>query len=249
MSVIDKDTGKKYEGKEIHEGIISSGNSEIDRKMGGGIPVSSLCLIEGVNDSGKSVLVQQMIKGGLDGQNRILMFTTENTVRSLLRQMESLALGITDYYIVGRAKIYPIQEKLAKENRETAETLLQVMLRTIETCKEDLIIIDSLTVFVVDLPENEILDFFTSCKKLCDHGKTVMITAHADAFSEMLLIRIRSICDVHLHLKLEQMGEQMIKSMEISKVKGAQKATGNIISFDVRPNFGFKIIPISKARA
>ncbi len=243
------DAGKTYGKDDTLADIISSGNSEIDNKMGGGIPVSSLGLIEGANDSGKSVLMQQLMKGGLDGQKKVLMFTTENTNRSLLKQMESLALDITDYYIVGRAKIYPIQENLAKGNRKTAENLLQVMLKTIESSREDLIIIDSLTVFVVDLPENEILDFFTRCKKLCDRGKTILITAHGYAFSEMLLVRLRSICDVHLHLKIEQIGEQLVKSMEISKVRGAQKATGNIFSFDIRPNFGFKIIPISKARA
>ena len=44
---------------------ISSGNLELDKKMGGGIPEGSLTLIEGQSDSGKSVLVQQLTWGAL----------------------------------------------------------------------------------------------------------------------------------------------------------------------------------------
>jgi flagellar protein FlaH len=51
--------------EEIKKSILSSGNSEIDKKLGEGIPLGSLTLIEGENDTGKSVLCQQFIYGGL----------------------------------------------------------------------------------------------------------------------------------------------------------------------------------------
>ena len=41
--------------------IICTGHSEIDKRLGGGIPVGSLTLIEGQSDAGKSVLAQQMM--------------------------------------------------------------------------------------------------------------------------------------------------------------------------------------------
>ena len=40
-----------------------------------------------------------------------------------------------------------------------------------------------------------------------------------------------------------------MKVIEVSKVRGATKTTGNVVSFDVEPNFGIKIIPITKAKA
>ena len=45
--------------------IISAGKQEIDDKLGGGIPRSSLTLVEGLSDSGKSVLLQQICHGAL----------------------------------------------------------------------------------------------------------------------------------------------------------------------------------------
>lgn len=230
------------------ENIISSGNYEIDQKMGGGIPINSLSLIEGPNDSGKSVLLQQMMWGGLNQGKKIVIFSTENTVRSLLKQMDSLSLDISDHFIIGHAKIYPIHVDGLEWSEKTAENLLQSILKSMEKNNEDVILIDSLTVFVVHSTENDILNFFTSCKKLCDHGKTIMITVHGYAFSENLMVRIRSICDAHLHLKIEEVGDQLIKMVEVAKIRGAQKNTGNIISFDVDPGFGLRIIPISKAQ-
>ena len=64
--------------------IISTGHPEIDKKLGGGLPVGSLTLIEGQSDAGKSVLCQQMIWGSLNQGCRAILFTTENTTRSLL---------------------------------------------------------------------------------------------------------------------------------------------------------------------
>ena len=63
--------------------VISTGNSEIDKKMGGGIPMRSLTLIEGQPAAGKSVLSQQMIWGSLNDRRKTLLYTTENTGKDL----------------------------------------------------------------------------------------------------------------------------------------------------------------------
>jgi flagellar protein FlaH len=69
------------------------------------------------------------------------------------------------------------------------------------------------------------------------------------ACDEQMLIRIPSLCDAHLILRIEQVGERLVKIMEVAKVRNAMQSTGNIISFDVEPGLGMKIIPISKAKA
>ena len=241
--------GEEDEDEDFLADVVSSGNYEIDQKMGGGIPMDSLSLFEGQNDSGKSVLVQQIMWGGLNQGRRIAMFTTENTVKSLLKQMMSLSLDVDDFFIIGRLNIFPIHVQGVDWDEGASGNLLEFMLKSMKQCKNEVIIIDSLTVFVFHSNDNDILNFFTGCKKLCDLGKTILLTAHGYAFPENLLIRIRSICDAHLHLKIEEAGDQMIKSLEVAKIRGAQKSTGNIVSFDVDPGFGMRIIPISKAKA
>ena len=56
-------------------------------------------------------------------------------------------------------------------------------------------------------------------------------------------------CDTHLRLKTENTGDRIMKTLEVAKVRGAQMNTGNVISFDIDPGLGMRIIPYTKARA
>lgn len=227
---------------------ISTGNVELDKKMGGGIPEGSLTLIEGQSDAGKSVLVQQLTWGGLKDGFRVLFYTTENTTKSLLAQMDDLGLGILDYFLLGRISIYPIPQAFGEE---ASRSVFQVLRQHIAQKGDDfdIAIVDSLTTFVSSVPEQETLTFFSLCKDFCDRKKTIIFTMHSYAFSEGMFIRLRSICDAHMRMKVEEMGDQLVKALEVAKIRGAEKSTGNVISFEVEPNLGMRVIPITKAKA
>jgi len=71
---------------------------------------------------------------------------------------------------------------------------------------------------------------------------------HSHAVSKDFLVRLTSLCDAHLKLRTEEVGERLVKMMEVAKVRGATKTTGNIVSFEIEPGWGMRIIPLSKAR-
>jgi len=48
-----------------------------------------------------------------------------------------------------------------------------------------------------------------------------MITIHPYAFNQDLLIRMRSICDIHFTLTVKEMGEKIVKLLQVPKLKGA----------------------------
>lgn len=223
---------------------ISTGNDEIDKKLGGGIPTGSLSLVEGQPDSGKSVLCQQILWGSLNNGHRASIFTTENTVRSLLHQMSSLNLDISDYYLLNMLRIYPI--KAMKSGEDPGVALVNLMEKVAQ--EQDLVIIDALTSYVSRATQEQALSFFEDFKELCDK-RTVMGVIHSYALAESLLVRISSLCDAHLRLRTEVVGAQLVKILEVAKVRGAERNTGNIISFEVEPNWGMRIIPFSRARA
>ena len=227
---------------------VSTGNVEFDKKMGGGIPLGSLTLVEGQSGGGKSVLVQQLTWGGLKDGLRILFYTTENTTRSLLKQMDDLGLNIEDYFLLGRLNIFAVPQAFSEEqSRQVFQVLRQHIAQQADDF--DVVIVDSLTTFVSNVPDKETLTFFTLCKEFCDREKTLIFTMHSYAFNETMFIRLRSICDAHLRLKVEEVGDRLIKTLEVAKIRGAEKSTGNVISFDVEPNLGMRIVPISKAKA
>ena len=93
-----------------------------------------------------------------------------------------------------------------------------------------------------------IIDFFSRCKGLCDEGRTLILVAHSYAFEEEMLSRTRSLCDARFRLRLEQVGDRMVKLMEVLKVRGADRPTGDVVSFDIEPKVGMRIIPLAKAR-
>ena len=224
--------------------IISTGNPEIDKRLGGGIPLGSLTLVEGHSDAGKSVLAQQLIWGSLRDCHKALLFSTENTVKSLVSQMQSLGLDILDYILMGWLKVYYMQT--TNTNLGSCFDILVESMKREKNC--ELFIIDSLTPIVAYTSLEETLSYFERCKRLCDRNNTVINIAHSFAFNEETLIRIRSLCDAHLRLTIEEMGDKLLKSLEVAKVKGADKNTGNIICFDVEPGIGMKILPLSKAK-
>ncbi len=228
--------------------IVSSGNSEIDRRLGGGISEDSLVLVEGENDTGKSVVCQQLTYGSLFSGHRVAYFTTENTIRGLLDQMESLSLDIWDFFAWGYIRIFPIHLEGIKWSPEQMKTILESVAKTIKSVRENVIFIDSLTLFTTYSTEEDIFSFLTKLKDLCDEGKTIFIALHQHAFKEDTLARVRSACDCHLFLRKALIGDRYVNSLQVSKIRGAKKTSGNSVSFEVHPGFGLKVIPITQVR-
>jgi flagellar protein FlaH len=228
--------------QETKKAIISSGNPELDGKMGGGLPASSLTLIEGSSGAGKSVLSQQILWGSLQTGFTAALFTTENTVKSLVSQMQSIDLDILDYLLLGKFRVYPVE--LSRLGQQAPLALLQAMKQQ----GQDILVVDSFTSAARSSDAAQILSYFEECKRLCAAGTTILVVLHAHILDDELIGPIRSICDAHLHLRSEQDGQRIVKTLEVAKIRGAGSVTGAIVGFEVEPGWGMRVIPISKAR-
>ena len=228
--------------------VICTGVEEVDNKLGGGIPVGSLTLIEGHSDAGKSVLCQHLTHGTLtSGEASVAYYTTENNVRSLISQMDSLSLHIMEHFLADHLRIYPLtfHGRLQGGNKP-----FYVLTHHFSRLPDNfrLIIVDSITLLVAHSNPVSIIDFFARCKSLCNEDRSIIVVAHSYAFEEEMLSRTRSLCDARFRLRLEQVGDRMVKLMEVLKVRGADRPTGDVVSFDIEPRVGMRIIPLAKAR-
>lgn len=224
--------------------VISSGNDELDNKIGGGLPVGSVTLIEGGSGSGKSVLAEQITWGALRDGFRAAVFTSENTVKSLIWQMQSIELDVLDYLLLGRLRIYPME--LSRRGETAPNALLAAMRREAD---RDLLVIDSLTAAVIHAAdEKRIITFFEGCKRISAEGTSILVVLHSDAVETDFINPVRAMCDADLQLCLEQDGQRLVKTLQVAKIRGATNVTGGIVGFDVEPGFGMRVIPISKAR-
>lgn len=227
--------------------VISTGKEDVDRSLGGGIPPRTLMLLEGPSASGKSTLAQQFLWGALTAGEKAALFTTEQTVHSFLRQMESLGEDVMSYYLLGHLQIFPFT--VQSEEMDPAELFLELTRRIAALAAARVVVLDSLSTFVSKAGGEQIQQFFTGCKSLCDDGKVIICTVHSGVFPEDTLTRVRSVCDGHLRLSVEKSGSQLLKTIEVAKIRGAEMNTGNISAFDIEPGLGIRIIPISRAKA
>jgi flagellar protein FlaH len=225
---------------------ISSHNVELDGKMGGGLPMGTLALVEGSSSAGKSVLCQQIMWGAVQDGFRVRCLTSENTVKSLVSQMASIDLDVLDYVLLGKMRIYPMA--LSSLGSRAPQALLNV----IDSFTDyDILVIDSFTAALSNIDGSSsapILSFFERCKQITADGRTIILTLHNQVVDPELVSTLRSLCDAHLVLRSEQDGQRIVKLLEVAKVRGAASVTGAIVGFDVEPGWGMRIIPISKAR-
>ena len=227
--------------------VISTGSMEIDRRLGGGIPYRTLMLIEGQEASGKSTFAQQLIWGALNSGEKACVYTTEQNIQSLIRQMGSLGQDVSDFFLLHELEIFPVA--VASDSTSPTELFGDLQEHIASQRDARMIVVDALTTFVSEAGGDQIQDFFSECKSLCADGQVIACTVHASAFDEGFLMRVRSISDAYIRMQVTSSGTSLLKSMEVAKIRGAELKTGNIIGFEVEPGFGIRIIPITRAKA
>lgn len=229
---------------------ISTGNEELDARLGGGIPIPSLVMIEGDHGTGKSVIAQSVVYGALSQGLRVYYVTTESTVRDFILQTKRLNIDITDYFIRGKLNIFPLHLEGARWTKETATKMLPIIGRfAVATANNwDLFVVDSFSVLAVFASVEGVMDVLTRFKEVVSSGKVILLTIHPSSLSESAMIRMRAVCDGYIRLRLVDFGGRTFKVMEVVKFRGALGPVDSTIVFDIDPAFGIKIIPISLAK-
>ena len=142
--------------------VISAGSAELDKTMGGGIPLQSLTLIEGQSGAGKSTLTQHLLWGAMTSGEDAILYTSENTVQSLLHQMKSLRMDPINYFLLDYFRIYRIHLDAEKNDPEPAFRTLLAHIRS--QPNYSVVALDSLSTFITQASGEQILGFFSQCQ-------------------------------------------------------------------------------------
>lgn len=230
--------------------IIPWENSELQRRIGA-IPYPSLIIVEGANDTGKSVIVQQATYGALKANFKVRYITTENTIISFINQMQSISLNVKQEFLTGKLKITHLHTENFQWNNKVSKFLLKILSKHIELDKEsDVFVVDSLTYLIAYADEKDILSFFSFIRNFVDKSKkTVIFTIHTYALNQDLIARIRSICDGHLVLEIKNFGERIVRVVTASKLKGGEGGVSGFATFEVESELGIKVIPFVQIKA
>ncbi len=229
---------------------ISTGNEEIDRQFGGGIPAPSLVIIEGEHGTGKSAISAQ-IMSGLLASRKTLLCVVENTIKQHIQKMKSITFNFSRPFVRGRILFVSIYVKNAKWSKKNSEKILpeikEYILKKLDSV--DGIIIDSISPMVVNSSDETILDFLSFCKEIVAKGKTIIITSHPSDFSKSTGTTIAGTADVYLKLGKVVVGDKEVNVLKIIKLLGAADSPEAGFAFEVDMIFGIKIVPVSMANA
>lgn len=227
--------------------VVSLGVPELDRDLGGGIPVPSLISIEGEYGSGKTVFVQQIVYAMLKSGLRVYVVSSETTVKEYLSMMESVKLDAYDYYLSGQLNIYPLHIEGGRWNEFLSSFFLRVTANFLELKKRhyDVVVIDSLSVLTVNTPPHEFLTFVTRMKNLVSDGKTVVVTFHPEFLSEESIMKLRASSDVYLVLKNTSISGIDVKLLRIVKLWGVSGERKSSITLEINPQIGLRVMPLS----
>jgi len=231
--------------------VLSTGNEELDMRLGGGIPVPNLLSIEGGHGTGKSLLAQQLAYGAAKAGKHVIYVTTESGVKELVMQTKKLSLDMTDEFLKGLIRIMPAHMEGVRWAKKVARDLLHVLGNYMARVKDeyDVFIVDSFSVLAVYTDASVVLDFLTRARTLVREGKLIILTIHPSVLPDEIMIRIRAISDSYIKLDFAEVGGRLIKVMKVVKLRGATGPVDSTIAFDVDPAFGIKVVPLAFAKA
>jgi archaeal flagellar protein FlaH len=227
--------------------LVPTGNDEMDRRING-IPHPSIIMMEGDHGTGKTIVAGQFAFGFLNQGMKGVFVTTEGLTMDFITKMRSVQIDVYKYLNKGLT-VAPVNVMGFRWNSVLAWRLLSRFAQYVQSQKKcDFAIIDSLTVMASFPNQLQVLDFIRNCRLLTQRGTTTIVTVHPGALPEVLLTEMKSMVDVYFRLSAVSIGGRRLKSLERIKSTGGFGGS-DIVSFDIDPAIGLKVVPLSVSKS
>lgn len=214
---------------------------ELARSIGGGIPTSSLSVIEGPDGAGKSVLIQRLAYGFIQNGYTISYLSTELTTQGFIEQMASLEYDIK--YEMLDEKLFFISLYPYYGTGRLRENFLDILFKSKKLFEKDVIFLDTLSFLLVDdhLSQEDSFAFMQFLKRLNQLGKTIILGVDPEHINQRLLTLIRSACDIIMQLELRSFAGQAVRVINVKRFKRSGGEVLTAIPFRVEPQKGLVI--------
>lgn len=231
--------------------LLSTGNTELDNRLGGGIPTPSLLVMEGDNGTGKTALCNQLTYGFTSAGKKVMYVTTESSVRIFLEQAGSISYDLTTPYLKGLLTIFPAHLEGIKWDRKNVNRFMDVFIDFLRKRAEgyDIVVVDSISMLMSYLSLAAIHNLITDLRCLVRTGKSLIITVHPKMVSDDVARVLTAGSDVYFRLSIAEIGGRAVKVINVVKIRGVPLLAESAIAFDVDPAFGIKIVPLALAKA
>lgn len=222
-------------------------NDELNDKMGGGIPINSIMLIEAENGLGKSALAQRFMYGLIKNGKTITYISTELTARGFVKQMDSLNYRITEELLNDKVLFLSAYPTLG--NVEFEKDFFSKMMGTKQIFEKDVIIIDTFSNLLVDkeINEEDVFKAIKFLKELASLGKVIVFCVEPNEIPQQFISYLRGVTDIYIKLEFKEQYGVQIRLMSVERFVGAGGDIESPLAFKVMANVGLALEIASSA--
>lgn len=210
-------------------------------KFGREIPDGTTIYMVGEEGTGKSILCQRFCYSFLENGHTCSYLSTQFTVKSFIRQMNSLDYDVRKYLLKGQLFFISTESILG-------ETLpKKTFLDKLYTCKKlfesEIIFIDSISTLLNEsLNYENLSDLLNFFNRWMGVGKIIVLTANPSEWDEKINQKFMLTSDMHFELALTNIpGVGVSHQIYIHKFTGAQHNYQHATAFFVKPKIGMCI--------
>jgi flagellar protein FlaH len=214
---------------------------ELDEKLGGGIPESSLILLEGNDGGGKSIFAQRLTYGFLKSNVSITYISTELHTMGFVEQMSSVGYEVSEAILHEKLVFIPMFPYLG--NVVLRNNFIDRLMRTKKIFDNDVIIIDTLSYLIVQesTSKEKMFDILNFFKKMLSLNKTIIICVDPLHLNKEFLNMIRAISDIYITVEAKDVLGNLLRVASIKRFRRSMKEVASQFPFKVEPKVGMSI--------
>jgi circadian clock protein KaiC len=201
---------------------VSSGNTELDQMCGGGFFKDAIVMLVGPSGAGKTLTCLKYIAAGLQGGERCLAFTFDESREQVRRNAAGWGIDLDSAEESGLLRVicdYP-------EVASLEDHFLRIR-RAIEEHKPDRLVIDTLSALERIVSPRALLDLVIALGAVIrQHGITTLLTsAPAGRFTPLLTPsiagEIASLTDVTITLRYFEQAGEIRRAIAVMQTRGS----------------------------
>lgn len=214
---------------------------ELNRKLGGGIPVGSIFLLEGSDGGGKSIIAQRLLYGLLSHEHKATYISTELNLMGFITQMSSLNYNITKEIISEDLLFFSMYPQIGKVKLK--HDFMNELLASKKIFSSDVIIFDTISYLLInsDTTREDAFKLISFIKKISALNKTIIACVDPDQCPKTFLDLLKNISDIYLFTEAKMVIGNLLHVANVIRYKGAPGEVTSATPFKVLPGAGFAI--------
>lgn len=222
----------------------------VNSAFGGGLPTSSIVLLEGPDGAGKSVLTQRAVYGMVESGHSVAHVSTELTVAAFVEQMASLSYDVVSHLLDERLLFLHAPVDTYGPDRQ--RDLLEPFQSATVLWRADVIVVDGFGALLRNDPEfaermaadeadRAMERFVRFLRQVTATGRTVVLTVDPVDVDGGGLSPLRRSADVYLTLETETVGQEIRRQAVVNRFAGMGSQVDDTIGFAVQQGRGLTI--------